>query len=321
MNKTLDPGAARVVDMARKSNANPPEEGTPAMAREGFRTSRAALAPPTPPVASLEDIQIEVDSGTFSVRVYRGIGTNAEDALPSLLFFHSGGWVSGDLETHDTPCRAIANLAHCAVIAVDYRLAPENPFPAAIEDAQAAYDFLTHNAERLAIDPNRIAVGGDSAGANIATVLALHLRNAKASTQPVMQVLLYPATDFEANTASLHENKNGPGLTASSLNWFANHYLPNDADRLDWRASPLRTPDLSGLPPTYLATCGFDPLRDEGEDYGKRLNESGVKVQHHRFEGQIHGFLTMGGVVPETTILIGEVAAALDRAFSGPLNG
>lgn len=311
----LDPGAARVVDMIRRANQPGPEAGTPAQARTAFRTSRAALAPQRPDVALVKDMTIDSVAGPITIRIYRGLRTTASEMLPVLLFFHSGGWMSGDLDTHDHPCRAIANVGRIAVIAVDYRLAPENPFPAAIKDAQAAFTYLHRHADELGVDPDRIAVGGDSAGANIAAVLTHLLRNA-GGTQPVAQVLLYPATDFAADTTSLREFGGGPTLSKASLDWFAANYLRGGGDPLDWRASPLRALDFGGLPPAFLVTCGHDPLRDEGEAYGQRLAAAGVPVHHRPYPGQIHGFLTMGGVIPQTTILVGEVAAYLDMIFT-----
>ncbi|KZY30417.1 acetyl hydrolase, partial [Roseovarius sp. HI0049] len=246
---------------------------------------------------------------------YRAWGARPGDSLPALLFFHSGGWVSGDLDTHDAACRALCNTACCAVVAVDYALAPEHPFPAAINDARAAYAYLRDQAERLGIDRGRIAIGGDSAGANIAAVLALSLRD-DAQPMPCGQALLYPATSFVADTPSRREFRTGPTLNGAALDWFAAQYLPDATMREDWRASPLLAASLADLPPTYLATCGHDPLRDEGIAYADRLRQEGVRVEHRHFPGQIHGFLTMGGVMPETTVLIGETAAALEKMYS-----
>lgn len=310
----LDPGSARIVELIRRSGLPGPEAGTPGQAREAFRSSRAALAPQLPDVASVRDFSITIKGGALRLRLYRGLRTSDTDVLPALLFFHSGGWVSGGLDTHDHACRAIATVGHIAVVAVDYRLAPENKFPAAIEDAQAAFAHIVEHATELNIDPLRIAVGGDSAGANIAAVLAHLLRDA-GGTQPSAQVLLYPATDFAADTASLRAFAAGPTLTKASLEWFAHHYLSSDADKWDWRASPLRAPDFRGLPPTFLVTCGHDPLRDEGQAYAERLALAGVPVRSRNYSGQIHGFLTMGGVIPETTVLIGEIASYLNHVF------
>lgn len=311
----LDVGAARIAKAIAASGAAGPEAGTVEEARASFRTSRAALAPQVPEVALVRDIAIpRSTAGALPIRLYRGRGTSAEDVLPVFMFFHSGGWTSGDLDTHDNACRAIASTARIAVVAVDYRLAPECKFPAATQDATDAYSYIRACASELGLDAARIAVGGDSAGANLAAVLTHQLRDAGAP-QPIAQVLLYPATDFAADTPSLREFATGPTLTKASLDWFAQHYLPREEDKLDWRASPLRAANFQNLPQAMLVTCGFDPLRDEGIAYSEKLSESGVAVRYRHFPGQIHGFLTMGGVMPETTILIGEVSAFLYEAF------
>jgi acetyl esterase len=313
----LDPGAQRLVDAAIAAAAPGPESGTPDAARDSFRTSRRALAPLRQDVAVVRTFD-RSDAGP-GLRLYRAWGTAEEERLPVLLFFHSGGWVSGDLDTHDNACRAIANAARCAVIAVDYALAPERPFPAAPEDAAAAYAFVVEKAEMLGIDSGLIAVGGDSAGANIAAVLALLLRDGP-HPAPCGQVLMYPATSFVTETPSRAEFRNGPTLNGAALDWFAAQYLPDVSTRGDWRASPLLAASLAGLPAAYVATCGHDPLRDEGIAYAERLRQEGVRVEHRHFPGQIHGFLTMGGVMPETTVLIGEAAAALRKMFSGTVS-
>ncbi|MVA22063.1 alpha/beta hydrolase fold domain-containing protein [Agrobacterium vitis] len=310
----LDPGARRIVDAVIAASAPGPEVGTPESARRSFRESRRALAPAVPEVAYIEDIEA-VDTHP-RMRLYRGWGTASGESLPVLLFFHSGGWVSGDLETHDIACRAIANAARCAVIAVDYALAPERPFPAAIDDALAAYEHISRSGPALNVDTSRIAVGGDSAGANIAAVLALSLRDHAAT--PSGQILLYPATCFPAQTASRRQFESGPTLNGPALRWFASHYLSDPNTAMDWRASPLLAEDHSSLPPALIVTCGHDPLRDEGLAYADKLEAAGVSVRRRHFPGQIHGFLTMGGVMPETTILIGEVAAELQRVFTAP---
>ncbi|WP_262029579.1 alpha/beta hydrolase [Microvirga sp. Mcv34] len=309
----LDPAAQQFVDRLLASPVQGPETGTPEDARRAFRDGRRALAPALPEVARVHDLPAAPDRP--AMRLYRPWGTADRQVLPAFLFFHSGGWVSGDLETHDNACRSIANAGRCAVIAVDYALAPERPFPAAIKDAQAAYHHVTAAADELLIDPRRIAVGGDSAGANIAAVLALILRD-EGRPQPCGQILIYPATDFAARTASRAEFETGPTLNVAALEWFAGQYLPNPALATDWRASPLRAASHADLPPALVVTCGHDPLRDEGIAYADRLEAAGVPVRRRHFPGQIHGFLTMGGIMPETMILIGEVAAELQRAFA-----
>lgn len=306
----LDPVARQIVDKLVAAPPPGPETGTPQQARNSFRESRKALAPQVPEVALLRDIA--ATDAHPGLRLYRAWGTQEEDVLPVLLFFHSGGWVSGDLETHDNACRNIANVARCAVIAVDYALAPERPFPASVEDALAAYKYLLADAVNLGVDPKRIVIGGDSAGANLAAVLVLTLNNLDLP-KPKGQILAYPATDFAAQTPSRIEFDNGPTLNGPALDWFAKQYLADPNAATDWRASPLRAESHAGLPPSFVATCGHDPLRDEGISYADRLRASGVPVEHRHFPGQIHGFLTMGGVMPETTILIGEMASQVQK--------
>jgi acetyl esterase len=314
MNDVIDPSARRLVEAARKAKAVSEAVLTPAEARENFRASRRALSPEPPAVAFAGDLSAPGIGGEIPLRLYRGAGTDGEAVLPVLLFFHSGGWVSGGLDTHDVVCRSIATVARCAVVAVDYRLAPEHRFPAAIEDGWAALAFVVSQGARLKLDATRIAVGGDSAGGNIAATLALMARDA-GQPQLALQVLAYPATDFSIEHPSWARLADQPPLTRARLRWFQQQYLRDDSERGDWRVSPLLAPDLRGVAPAYIATAGFDPLHDEGEAYRRRLVDAGVPIRWRRFAGQIHGFITMGKVVPEATILIGEIAAALDWAF------
>jgi acetyl esterase len=313
MSKNLDPGARRVIAMLRTPDAPSIESLTPGQTREAFRVSRALLAPEPSPVASAVDLTAPGPGGAIPLRLYRGQGTGEDEDLPVVLFLHSGGWVNGGLDTHDGVCRTLATLARCAVVAVDYRLAPEHRFPAAVEDSWAALAFMAQEARGLRLDPHRIAICGESAGGNLAAVVALMARDAQAPAL-CLQILLYPATDFTRKYPHLDYLEGAP-LTRENLGWFQRHYV-RDGDRHDWRASPLLARDLSGAPPTFLVTCGFDPLEDEGRAFADRLCRAGVALRHRHFPGQIHGFLTMGRFVPETTILLGEIAAALDRAFN-----
>ncbi|MBX8494140.1 alpha/beta hydrolase [Pseudomonas cichorii] len=311
--RKLDPGAARVIALMRQT-LTATGEPTPEQARAAFRTSRKALAAVPVEIAAVENLSAPGPGGEIPLRLYRGIETAEDETLPALLFFHSGGWVVGDLDTHDGVCRQLALLARCIVVAVDYRLAPEHKFPAATEDALAALDFVRAQAAQLGVDEQRIAVGGDSAGGNLAAVLALMARDA-GYPPLVLQALIYPATDFHGVHRSQQQLAQEPPLTAATLNWTKAQYLRNDADRLDWRASPLLAEDLSGLAPAFIVTCGCDPLEDEGRAYSKRLHEAGVTVTDSHFAGQIHGFITMGRLIPQTTELLAQIAGALDAAF------
>jgi acetyl esterase len=284
-------------------------------ARDAFRRSRHALAAAPASIAMVKNLNAHGVGGPIPLRLYQGIATAEGELLPALLFFHSGGWVVGDLDTHDGVCRQLALLARCIVIAVDYRLAPEHKFPAANEDALAALDYVRAQSRQLGIDAERIAVGGDSAGGNIAAVLALMARDA--GYPPLaLQALIYPATDFHGKHRSLQELALEPPLTAATLNWTKAQYLRSDADGLDWRASPLLAKNLSGLAPAFVVTCGCDPLEDEGRAYIQRLLEARVSVTHSHFPGQIHGFITMGRLIPQTTELLAQIAGALDAAFN-----
>lgn len=306
----LDPGAQRVLDLMREVGRPPMQSLSPQEARAVFTGSRAVLQPEPAPVAEVEDLSCPGPAGEIRLRHYRGQGSTSEAVLPCLLFFHGGGWVVGDLDSHDQLCRSLANHTGASIIAVDYRLAPEHRFPAAVEDAAAALRFVRREAERLRIDPARTAVGGDSAGGNLATVLCLMGQEGEVPA-PGFQMLLYPVTDLGANTASYGRFTEGYPLTAATMHWFIGHYLASPEQRQDWRASPLRAPSLSGLPPTFLATVGHDPLADEGIAYAQRLDREGVHVTHLHMANQMHAYLTMGRFIAAAEVTVRQAAAAL----------
>lgn len=293
---TLDPDAAGVLEAVRRLGAPPYQAMSPGEARAAYAASRAATVPEPPPVAEIWDTRIERPGAPpLPIRVYRPVLRDAEPAA-ALVFCHGGGWVLGSIETHDGLCRHLAAQAGCTVLSVEYRLAPESKFQAAVEDALAATEWAFLEAPRLGLDPNRIAVGGDSAGGTLAAVVCLMRRDAGLRL-PRMQLLLYPATDLAMATPSYEEFGDGYLLTRASMEWFADLYLRDAADRGDWRASPLMAGDLAGLPPAFILTAGYDPLRDEGEAYGARLVAAGVPVHAWRVPGQVHGFLPMGKVM------------------------
>lgn len=242
------------------------------------------------PVALVEDLEIPTFAGPVAARRYLA---DERDGDRLLVFFHGGGFVVGSLDSHDTLCRFIAHHAGVSVLAVDYRLAPEHPFPAALDDARAAFVFAAAQADAWGHDPHRIGVGGDSAGANISAFLCRDL--AGAQVRPAFQLLLYPVTDVSRQSESYREFAEGHYLTETQMNWYTERYL-GDAERTDPRVSPLLADDLSGLPPAYVATAGFDPLRDEGEAYARRLAEAGVPVALRRHDGLIHAFASTTGV-------------------------
>ncbi len=311
----LDDDAARVLELVRLSGRPPFEAVSAAEARALFLGGGQVFSPEPQPVADTRDVAIAGPQGHgLALRLYRGIGDPPDMELPALIFFHGGGWVVGDLETHDVMCRHIANRTGCAVVAVDYRLAPEHKFPAAVEDCLTATEWLAENGTQLGIDRKRLAVGGDSAGGNLAAVVSLIARD-RGTPSLCAQLLFYPALDFGMKQASYQRFAEGHLLTEATMRWFAEAYLRSPDDAADWRVSPLRAPDLSGLPPAYVLTAGYDPLCDEGIAYARRLQESACSVQHRHMPGQIHGFLLMGKIVSAAGPALDDIADALKGFF------
>jgi len=263
------------------------------------------------PVAKAEDRIIPGPAGAIPVRVYTPHGTGP---LPLLVYFHGGGWVIGGIDTHDGVCRELAHGAGAIVMSVDYRLAPEHKFPAAADDCYAAVAWAAAHAGEIGADPARIAVGGDSAGGNLTCVTALMARD-KGGPRLCFQLPIYPATSHALDMPSYHENATGYLLETEAMVWFWGHYLARKADGESVYASPLRATDLRGLPPAFVITAEFDPLRDEGEAYAKRLQEAGVPTRLRRFDGMIHGFFGMSGIMDQAKTAIAESCAALRHAF------
>jgi acetyl esterase len=311
----LDPQARAVLERIARANLPDYSQLSVAAARTLYRETRGNLSPAPSDVARVENLRVPRGSGEILARLYRPIGSDEDDRLPALVYFHGGGWTIGDLDTHDVVCRELANLARCAVVSIDYRLAPEHKFPTAVEDAIAATQWVADRASQLGLDPDRIAIGGDSAGGNLAAVAALAARDA-GGPQLAMQLLIYPATDLAATSASHHRYAEGYGLTRKAIEWFTANYLRSAADVDDWRASPLKASDLSRLPPTYIMTAGFDPLCDEGRAYSDRLHAVGVSVTYECFEGMIHGFITMGGAIAAAHHAMYRAAQGLRLAFA-----
>jgi acetyl esterase len=283
-------------------------------ARAGFAQSRAALSGDRPDVASWRNLRIPGPGGEIAARLYRPAGTEPLARLPGVVFFHGGGWVLGDLDTHDVTCRQLANAAICSVLAVDYRRPPESVFPAAADDAYAATDWFAAFADTLHVDRGRIAVMGDSAGGNLAAVTALTARE-RGGPRLRMQVLVYPVVDMHLASDSYARHADGYTLTRGAMKWFRSQYVPDEADWNDWRAAPLRAEHLRDLPPAFVVTAGFDPLCDEGIAYADRLCADGNSVQYHHFAGQMHGFLGSGAVIQAAAGAIEEVGAALRAAW------
>ena len=294
---TLDPDAAAVLAAFREAGRPSYETLSPPEAREWYLKARLVAHPEPPVLASVKAMTVPGPAGAIPVRIYTPkLLRQADGMAPALLFFHGGGWVIGDLDSHDVVCRTLAVQGEMIVISVDYRLAPEHKFPAAIDDALAATQWIADNAIQLNIDASRISVGGDSAGGNLAAIVAIEARERGLKLRG--QLLIYPATDFRMNHPSHSEPETDCLLSHTVMRWFRDHYL-NDAGDIDnWRASPARAEDLSGLSPAFVLTAGADPLRDEGNEYARRLSEAGVEVAYQTYPGQFHGFVTMGKILP-----------------------
>jgi acetyl esterase/lipase len=307
----LDPQAQRVVDALAALNLKPIKDSTPTEARESMRTRTAALGP-FEEVAAVADHRVPVTGGEITVRLYRPAGVGPH---PVLVFYHGGGWVIGDLYTHDGICRSIVNAAGCAVASVDYRLAPEFKYPTPVEDSYAGLLWVAANATRLGLDPARIAVGGDSAGGNLAAVMALLARD-RHGPRLLLQVLIYPVTNHDFGTVSYRENATGFVLGTEDMRWFWRHYLAREEQGREPLASPLLAKSLADLPPALVVTAGCDPLRDEGEAYAVRLRDAGVAVTLTQYAGMFHGFLRMTRILDQSRVLLDEVAGALRKALS-----
>ena len=307
----LDAQAQSVVDALARLGLKPIEDSTPEEARASMVSRTAALGP-FEEVAAVGEHRVPVAGGDITVRLYRPGGPGPH---PALVFYHGGGWVIGDLYTHDGLCRSLTNAAGCVVASVDYRLAPEWRYPVAVEDAYAALRWLVANAAALGIDARRVAVGGDSAGGNLSTVAALMARDRKGPAL-VCQALIYPVTNCDLDTPSYLENATGYVLTREGMRWFWRHYLERAEQGREPYASPLLAPNLSGLPPALVLTAECDPLRDEGEAYAARLRDAGVPVTLTRYDGMFHGFLRMTKFLDKARAALDEVAGSLRKAFA-----
>ncbi|MDF3210740.1 alpha/beta hydrolase [Mesorhizobium sp. M7A.F.Ca.US.014.04.1.1] len=311
---TLDPDALRVLDMARAAGGKPFETGSVAAARAAYNASFPTLQGEHEPVATTFEQQIDGPNGPIAVRIHRGI-----DALPSgapaLLYLHGGGWVIGNLDSHDEICRLMANLGNAVIVCPDYRLAPEHKFPAGLEDCLATLRFMAENAVDLGIDKVRIGVAGDSAGGNLAAVLALLARDGLAPPLAT-QILIYPNTDARQTSDSYRRFGDGFGLTATTMAWFRDHYVRTPDNIMDWRVSPLLAPDLAGVAPAFVALAGCDILADEGAAYAARLQAAGVPMILRQWPGQIHGFVSMGRHIPAARQAVVEGVTAW-RHFEG----
>jgi acetyl esterase len=276
--------------------------------RQQLRVMVSLMDEPAPALPRIEDIRIPGPAGEIPARVYAP--SAATTPRPAVAYFHGGGWVQGDLETHHGLCARLSKHAGVLVVAVDYRLAPEHKFPAAVEDCLAAYRWLRTKGRDVGADIGRVAVAGDSAGGNLSAVVS-QLAVSSGVPAPTCQVLIYPAVDFSLETSSHRELTDGHVIPRDRILWYMEQYLKSDADKSDLRVSPLRAPSLEGQPPAMIVTAGFDPLRDEGRAYGDRLREAGVDVVYREYPGQIHAFVSLTKAIPQGMACTLEIAQYL----------
>ncbi len=307
----LDPNTKMMLEQMETIGAPPLWKLSVEEARASMN-AMVAMMGPGEEVGSVEDRKIDAAGQTLPVRIYRPKGS--DDAAPVLVFYHGGGFVLGGLDSHDRDCRTLANQGQCVVVAVDYRLAPEHPFPAAVDDACGALTWVLEHAGEIGVDPDRVAVGGDSAGGNLAAVTALWARDKGIVLR--FQLLIYPVVDFsEGDYPSRAENAAGYMLDEQAMEWFTDRYLRDDPDRHDWRLTPVRAARHDGLAPALVITAEFDPLRDEGETYAAKLAAAGVPATATRYDGLIHGFFSMAAVIPAARPAVEEAGAALRAAL------
>ena len=306
----LDPQARVYLDKLESLKLPGFHTMPPAESRRLFRAMRGLAGKPDP----VDAVEERITPNSIPLRVYRPLDSGPEP-LPVLVFFHGGGWVLGDLETVDNLCRRLANASGCAVVSVDYRLSPEAKFPTPLDDCIEAVRFVSEEAESFGIDPARVAVGGDSAGGNLAAAVALWSLQF-GSPKVAFQLLIYPITDFSSETPSYAENAEGYGLGREMMAWYWSQYLVEPSDGSSPLASPLRADDLSGLPPALVITAGYDVLRDEGQAYASRLKEAGVGVELKHYPGMIHGFLQMADSFDQGKLAIRDAGDSLRAALA-----
>jgi acetyl esterase len=308
----LDPQMKAILDTIAAAGGKPFNAMTPAEAREGIKLLVQVFGGQPEQMAKIEDRRVPGPAGEIPVRVYTPAGAAP---MGGLVYFHGGGWVIGDIESHDEVCRALAKGAGCIVVSVDYRLAPEHKFPAAPEDCFAATKWVSQNAAALGIDANRIAVGGDSAGGNLAAVVAQMARD-RGGPKIAFQLLIYPATDWSKESASQREfTQDGYILSRGDMVWFYDHYMNSPAEKTNPYFSPACAKSLAGLPPAFVLTAAIDPLRDEGEAYGEALRKAGVPTTVKRYPGVCHGFVMMGAKLDAGKQAIADCCAELKKAF------
>ena len=304
-NRTMDPKAQIVGEFVKSIRVPGYYPPLPEL-RQQLRTMVALMDEPAPSGVRTADVSIPGPARPIPARVYNAPGLVGQPR-PLVAYFHGGGWVQGDLETHHGLCARVALRSGAIVVAIDYRLAPEHKFPAAVDDCMAAYTWLRQHGEEVGGDRTRVAVAGDSAGGNLAAVISqLSVRSAVPT--PTCQVLIYPATDFTLDTPSHRELADGHIIPRDRIVWYSEQYLRNEAERRDVRVSPVLARDLTGQPPALVITAGFDPLRDEGHAYAERLRAAGVRVIDREYPGQIHAFVSLTKAIPEGMACTEEIA-------------
>ena len=288
----LDPESQRLIDLMAAANRPAWHTLTPEAARAQYLALRPGAQGPVPDEVAVADRSIAGPGGTtLPLRLYRPKAAIPGEALPALVYAHGGGWVFGNLDSHDVLCAQLALQAGIAVVAIDYRLAPDARFPAAFDDVVAGLQWVAANGPSVGIDPARLAIGGDSAGGNLAAAVSLWARDSN-GPRLKLQLLAYPVVDAVARTDSYRKFNDGYGLNGVTMEWFFDHYVPNKAERADYRVSPMRAANLGGLPPALVVTAGYDPLRDEGRAYAWRLQQEGTLADLVEFGGMLHGFLS-----------------------------
>ena len=312
----FDPDVTRYFEAMKALNLPRVSELSPEQARAMYRAGAERTGGAPVAMAAVRDLSAPGPGGPIPLRLYRPEGV-PERGAPALVFVHGGGWVIGDLDSHDRVCRQIADRAGCLVVAVDYRLAPEHPAPAAAEDVTAALHWIAGHAAELGADPDRLAVGGDSAGGSLSAVAAIAAREMAVPLR--CQILIYPSVDNRADRPdypSRAANRDVPPLTPDVLAWFTGHYLPEARMREDWRQSPIAFPDLAGLPPALVIVAERDPLHSEGLAYADALEAAGVAVERLDVPGMIHGFITMHGAIGAADRATDAIAATLKRRLA-----
>ena len=313
---TYDPDVAAMLSTLAAQGRRKLAEQSVAEAREAYRVSCRVNGLRPVPMQSATNLIAQCGDRAIPLRLYRPKVSPGHGAS-ALVFFHGGGWVIGDLDTHDPICRYLANASKCCVVAVDYRLAPEHPYPTPLDDALSAYRWITANAAELGLNPQAIGVAGDSAGGGLATLVALETREGP-FPKPKLQILFYPVTDLSSESPGYARVTDGLPIVASSMRWFRDHYLPLAQDRQSARASPLRASSLKGLPPALVVTARHDPLYEEGVAYAHRLEAAGTCVTHFSLGGQIHGFLTLGGLLETASVTLDLAGHAAAMLLSSP---